>query len=142
MTNREKFIKVFNEIPQTECPLIDCNHTACPYNYDHINCIDQRKNMSMWWELEYKEPTRKRGCTIEQFFEYMKENNLFEVIVNIRYKYSYENNYTYSNEYLCYHFEHDTFEWLNDWDEGQKDVEILGYISVDSIIDFIELEGK
>ncbi len=81
-----------------------------------------------------------RGCSLEKFFDYMRENNLFEVIVKIRYKYSYETNYTYSNEYLCYHWDHDTFEWANDWDEGQTDIDVLGYISVENITNFILLD--
>ena len=60
MTNREKFIEVFDEIPQTACPLIECEHTKCPYNDGHTNCINQQKNMSMWWELEYLSITRNR----------------------------------------------------------------------------------
>ena len=76
--------------------------------------------------------------SINDFYDFMQNNNLFEVVVRLRYKYSYENNYTYSNEYLCYHFDHNTFEWLNDWYEGQTDAEILGYIDVEKITDFIE----
>lgn len=81
----------------------------------------------------------KKGYSIEEFFRYMKDNNLFEVIVNMRYKYSYENSYIYSKEYVCYNSDYDTFEWLNDWYEGQTDVDVLGYIPIDSITNFIEL---
>lgn len=81
-----------------------------------------------------------RGYSLDEFFDCMRRNNLFEVIVRIRYKYSYETNWTYSNEYLCYHFEHDIFEWANDWNEGQSDVEVIGYISIDNITNFILLD--
>ena len=46
-------------------------------------------------------------------------------VVYVKYKYDYEEHYTYSAEPCS--FDWDDITWLNDWWEGQQDVE---YISV------------
>lgn len=52
-------------------------------------------------------------------------------IVRIGYKYDYEKEYFIDNEYLfC---DNGDYVWLNDWDEGQEDVILIGIISVDDV---------
>lgn len=47
-------------------------------------------------------------------------------IVALKYKYDFEKEYTIENQVLD--VEENRFIWLEDWDEGQIDVEVLGYI--------------
>lgn len=56
---------------------------------------------------------------------------LGDYIVEVHYKYSFEDVWTVSNEILTISV--DGIEWLNDWYEGQEDIEVLGIISVDAI---------
>lgn len=72
--------------------------------------------------------------TLEEFGKWLEKQPLRSKLVSMRYKYSNEEEWEYRNEYL----EVDTsvdgnYVWLNDWNEGQEDVEILGAISIDSI---------
>jgi hypothetical protein len=72
--------------------------------------------------------------TLDEFGKWLEKQPLRSKLVSMRYKYSHEDKWEYSNEYL----EVDTsvdgnYAWLNDWNEGQEDVEILGAISIDSI---------
>ena len=58
-----------------------------------------------------------------------------DIIIRLKYKYDYENTYSYSNEILEYSGD-DGWIWLNDWDEGYTsggEVWVLGYVSVDDI---------
>lgn len=55
-----------------------------------------------------------------------------DYIVRLKYKYPWEKDYTISNEYLEYDGNHDRWFWLNDWNEGQTDVEVIGYIDIDN----------
>lgn len=73
--------------------------------------------------------------TLEEFFKYLsKLNTIEDRLVYMRYKYSCDDEWTYSNEILeadlsiegCY-------IWLNDWNEGQENVEILGCIPISDI---------
>ena len=56
-----------------------------------------------------------------------------DYIVRLKYKYDWEKEYTIENEYLEYDSNNDCWVWLNDWNEGQTDVEVLGYIDIDDI---------
>lgn len=81
----------------------------------------------------------------KEFFDYLKtQNDLCDKIVRIRYKRSWEKEWTYSNEVLQVYFNSDTcYEWLDDWYEGQEEVEILGYVDIDNIlIECFENFGK
>lgn len=72
---------------------------------------------------------------INEFLKYINsKDHLEDLLVRLRYKYSWEDHYTYSNEVLVLDFEQtDNYIWLNDWDEGQEDVIVLGYIAIDEI---------
>lgn len=49
-------------------------------------------------------------------------------IVTLKYKYDFEEKYTIENQILVYDSMDDSYVWQNDWNEGQTDVEVLGYI--------------
>ena len=60
-----------------------------------------------------------------------------DLLVLMRYKYNWESEdeWQYSKElylFTCYkgHCQH---AWLHDWDEGQQDVEILGFMKIDNV---------
>ena len=71
---------------------------------------------------------------LKEFFDAIeKEEYRTDYIVKLRYKYSWEKEYTVENEYLEYDGNYDQWVWLHDWDEGQEDVDVLGYISIDDV---------
>lgn len=74
--------------------------------------------------------------TREEFWEYIHKPNIVrqDYIVSIRLKNSEYSQWEYINELLTLN-EDDPFYfiWDNDWYEGEKFVEILGYISIDDI---------
>lgn len=68
------------------------------------------------------------------FYEWLEAQPIEDKIVSIKYKYSHEKEWTQSNEILevdpyC----EEVYVWLNDWNEGQQDIEILGCIPVSDI---------
>lgn len=72
--------------------------------------------------------------SLEEFHEWLKKHPLEDKLVYMRYKYSWEDRWTVSNEYLEVDMSVDGYYiWLSDWDEGQEDVEILGCIDVGEI---------
>lgn len=68
-----------------------------------------------------------------KFIEWLKNQPLNDKLVYMRYKYSWEDKWTYSNEYLRADADVMDYTWDNDWDEGQEDVEFLGCIDIDKI---------
>lgn len=60
-----------------------------------------------------------------------------DCIIKIRCKYACETRWETLNELVCYYDSydgmHNVWEWQYDWFEGQDDVEILGYIPVNSV---------
>ena len=72
--------------------------------------------------------------TESDFYEWLETQPIEDKIVSIKYKYSHEKEWTQSNEILEVDLSYeDVYVWLNDWDEGQQDIEILGCISVSDI---------
>lgn len=75
--------------------------------------------------------------TLENFFKYLEDQEgVFDKIVRLRYKYSWEKEWTYSNELLLVDFntrQRLPYIWCNDWNEGQEEVEVLGYIDIDEV---------
>lgn len=73
----------------------------------------------------------------EKFFEWLYEQSLADRLVLIRYKYQFETKWTYSTEVLEVDLEgtpsNCCYAWLNDWNEGQQCIEILGCQRIDSI---------
>ena len=70
--------------------------------------------------------------SIKEFFKYLDTKNIETQIVYLRYKYSWEDTWTYSNEILKVNAD-SFYIWMSDWNEGQEDVEILGCIAVSDV---------
>ncbi len=72
---------------------------------------------------------------MEEFKKYLESLECIETqIVYIKYKYSWEENWTYSNEILEVDMNTDGYyAWASDWNEGQEDIEILGCIALSDI---------
>lgn len=72
--------------------------------------------------------------TREEFESLINDDDflLAQYLVNIRLKFSENEEWEYTNEVLDVN--DGKFEWLNDWYEGQKYVEFLGYILIDDIV--------
>lgn len=74
--------------------------------------------------------------SIKEFFKYLETKDIETQIVYLRYKYSWEDTWTYSNEILKVDMRVDVdnfYTWISDWNEGQEDVEILGCIAVSDV---------
>ena len=68
----------------------------------------------------------------EEFENYMAQDlTPGKYIVKIKMKYDHEMEYSYSNEILIYTGV--DWKWLNDWWEGQQDVQIRGLIEVSDL---------
>lgn len=70
---------------------------------------------------------------IECFLEIIK-NVPADYIVKLAYRYLWEEDYTISNELLLYEYSTDSYEWVNDWNEGQHFVYVVGFIKVSDVI--------
>ena len=57
------------------------------------------------------------------------------LIVKIKYKYDYEIEWTIDNEIMepCLGYRGDVWTWLNDWDEGQQQKYVLGWIQLSDL---------
>ena len=67
----------------------------------------------------------KKGITEEELYDYMAENDDGGFLVYLRYKYDFEKEWDYSIECASYDCCRDAVCWLNDWYEGQQNVEFL-----------------
>lgn len=65
--------------------------------------------------------------TIDEMFNELENKVRDTYIVTLKYKYDFEKNYTIENHILVYDSMVDSYDWLDDWYEGQTDVEVLGY---------------
>lgn len=72
---------------------------------------------------------------LDNFLKLVSTLPVDDYVVRLKLKYDHEDNYHYSNELLLY--DGLDYYWDNDWDEGEQDVEVLGYISVSEIDRFI-----
>ena len=71
---------------------------------------------------------------MSEFMEYLKTKDIETQIVYLRYKYSWEDTWTYSNEILNVDMSVDgIYIWANDWNEGHENVEVLGCIAVSDV---------
>ena len=72
--------------------------------------------------------------SLDEFHKWLEKQPLEDKLVYMRYKYSWEDRWTCSNEYLEVDMSVEGYYiWLSDWNEGQEDVEILGCIGIDEI---------
>ena len=73
---------------------------------------------------------------LDDFFKLLDKLPVDDYIVRIKLKYDHETDYQYTNELLIYDgsdYEGSIYHWDNDWDEGQQDIEVIGYISVSEV---------
>jgi len=70
--------------------------------------------------------------TIEEFNKYIRKQPLQTYIVEIKLKYNHETEYRYTNEILIVENGCD-YVWLQDWNEGEEDVEILNCVALNDI---------
>ena len=67
----------------------------------------------------------KKGMTDSELNDYIAENDDYSFLVYLRYKYDFEEEWTYSTECAEWNACEDCVSWLNDWYEGQQNVEYL-----------------
>ena len=67
----------------------------------------------------------------EKIISEMPYNVCGDYIVNIRYKYSFQDTYERSNEFVTITPEGAT--WDMDWWEGQDDVDLMGFIALEDV---------
>lgn len=77
--------------------------------------------------------------TLPEFNEKIDTEKIDDYLVWIKYKYKHEKYWDYTVEYLQYVGSPGIYVWLNDWHEGQEDVEILGYIAICDL-NYIDIE--
>lgn len=73
---------------------------------------------------------------IDIFFKLLDTLPVDDYIVRIKLKYDNETDYRYTNELLLYEgsdYEGSIYIWNNDWNEGEQDVEVIGYIPVSEV---------
>lgn len=68
---------------------------------------------------------------LDNFFKLLYTLPVDDYVVRLKLKYDDDNDYRYTNEIL--EFDGDDYIWSNDWDEGEQDVEVIGYIAVSEI---------
>lgn len=73
--------------------------------------------------------------TLDELFEILNKPTTIhqDYIVKLMYKYSFETKYTIENQILEYDGSENEYVWLDDWNEGQDDVKVLGYIAVQDV---------
>lgn len=69
---------------------------------------------------------------LEQLFEELKNKDVEDYIVTLKYKYDNEHKYTVENQLLLVDKDF-SYIWNNDWNEGQTDIEVLGYCPVSEV---------
>ncbi len=67
----------------------------------------------------------KKGMTESELDDYIAENDDGVYLVYLRYKYDFEEEWDYSIECAAYDYCRNAICWLNDWFEGQQNVEYL-----------------
>ena len=67
----------------------------------------------------------KKGITEEELNDYIAKNDDYSFLVYLRYKYDFEKEWTYSTECAAWYACEDCVSWLDDWYEGQQNVEYL-----------------
>lgn len=71
--------------------------------------------------------------SLDEFFNLI-EGECENYIVKLAYKYDWEKQYTISNELLEWDYPSLDYVWLNDWDEGQSEIYVLGFIKISDVI--------
>ena len=71
--------------------------------------------------------------TLEELFSELEKVPLEDQIATLKIKYDYEDEYRYVNEILLVDENYCGYCWLNNWDEGGADVEVIAYTPVSNI---------
>ncbi len=72
----------------------------------------------------------KKGITDRELNNYMENADNYSFLVYLRYKYDFEKEWTYATECASWWSDGNTVNWLNDWYEGQQNVEYLAISKV------------
>lgn len=75
--------------------------------------------------------------TLDEFYDLVDDLKVdrFPLIVKLKYKYYHETEYTVSTEILDYY--DDMYIWVNDWYEGQQDIQVIAWISAEDAINIV-----
>lgn len=75
--------------------------------------------------------------TLDEFYDLIDNLKVdrFPIIVKLKYKYDHEIDYTISTEILDYY--DDMYIWVNDWYEGQQDIQVITWISAEDAINIV-----
>lgn len=75
--------------------------------------------------------------TLDAFYDQVDKLKVdrFPIIVKLKYKYDHETEYTVSTEILDYY--DDMYIWVNDWYEGQQNIQVIAWISAEDVIDIV-----
>lgn len=76
---------------------------------------------------------------LDDFFKFLAKLPVDDYVIRLKLKYDHDKDYRYTNELLLYDgsdYEGSIYHWDNDWDEGQHDVQVVGYIPVSEIDTF------
>ena len=79
---------------------------------------------------EYAVP--ENAITLDEFFKQLEDKPLQDWIVRIRIKTDSDTEYHYSNELLLLATS-GSYEWYDDWYEGEKDIMVVGYKAVSEV---------
>lgn len=100
----------------------------------HYNNLNIDFNSKYYFVAKGRGAVRKEntmGISLEEFFDKLKKADLYgEFLVKLAYKYGFEKDYRISIE--CLSFGTDCTCWLNDWNEGEDDVRVLGFVETSS----------
>lgn len=75
-----------------------------------------------------------KKAALQAFYKTVHEKYYFDdLLVFMRYKYDFETEWNYSNQLFLFESDDIGHVWQHDWDEGQQDVEILGFMKIDDV---------
>lgn len=75
-----------------------------------------------------------KRAVLQAFYKTVYEKYYFDdLLVFMRYKYDFETEWDYSKQLFLFEGDDIGHVWQNDWDEGQQDVEILGFMKIDDV---------
>jgi hypothetical protein len=72
----------------------------------------------------------KKGMTDKKLNHYMGNADDYSFLVYLRYKYDFEKEWTYATECASWWSDGNTVNWLDDWYEGQQNVEYLAITKI------------
>lgn len=72
----------------------------------------------------------KKGMTDKKLNHYMENADDYSFLVYLRYKYDFEKEWTYATECASWWSDGNTVNWLDDWYEGQQNVEYLAITKI------------